>query len=867
MKQRICAVVVILLCLTVLGAWAIPPATINIHGALTAPDGTPLTGTRAYVVKFFDADALGTQLGGDLTGATMLSPEGLFNIPVVPPVEVLSAGSVWYELAIDTDVPVDGNAADDFFPERVRVHSVPFVRQAAEAEHVDAANIGNGVLDDAELDALDGVSGNVQTQIDAKVDDADLDLKADDADLVTHTGDTANPHTVTADQVGLGNVDNTADLAKPVSTAVQTALDAKAGDADLTAHEGDTANPHVVTKAQVGLGNADDTSDLNKPVSTDTQTALDLKADDADLTTHEGDAANPHTVTKAQVGLDNVDNTADADKPVSTAAQAALDAKANGADVYTKIDVDLSQAAQDVNILAKANAVDVYDKAASDGRYLQTESDTLAAVTERGAATNDLVTLGGGAQVDTVTENTLDNGVTLEGVKAKDSVLELAQVSAPSPATNRLYNVGGTAFFGGTQLGYPWTVVTGTAQTMASNHGYVANRASLVSFTLPVSAELVVGDTVRVTGMGAGGWKIAQGIGQYIRLSGVDIPIIGADWTARGSDGHWACVASSWDGQILLAGQSASGSGSGYLRRSTNSGASWTSLTGTGEHTWSHVSSSADGSCLLAAPNYGYLYTSSDGGVSWTKHTEVAQCSWRGTAMSADGAKHYAGGLDNQVYASSNGGTTWAATSAVTGRWWCMACSSDGAQVVAAEYGGYIYRSSDSGAAWTQLTGAGNRDWRSITSSSSGTKLAAGLFGGTIYISPDAGASWSATGAGSANWNDLASSSDGTRLLAARSSGYLQVSTDSGISWKSCTSGGSRNWYGVAVSADVSRLVAVSNYGKIYTSSSMFAASLDTTTSGTAGSLSGAMGDAVELQYIGGDTFVPISHEGSLGAQ
>lgn len=45
-------------------------------------------------------------------------------------------------------------------------------------------------------------------------------------------------------------------------------------------------NPHGVTKAQVGLGNVDDTSDADKPISTATQSALDLKAnvDSAALT-------------------------------------------------------------------------------------------------------------------------------------------------------------------------------------------------------------------------------------------------------------------------------------------------------------------------------------------------------------------------------------------------------------------------------------------------------------------------------------------------------------------------------------------------------------------------------------------------------
>ena len=97
--------------------------------------------------------------------------------------------------------------------------------------------------------------------------------------VAPHIADTVNPHSVTKSQVGLGNVDNTADADKPVSTAQQTALDLKADDSDLTAHTGNTSNPHAVSKAQVGLTSADDTSDTDKPVSTAQQTALDLKQD------------------------------------------------------------------------------------------------------------------------------------------------------------------------------------------------------------------------------------------------------------------------------------------------------------------------------------------------------------------------------------------------------------------------------------------------------------------------------------------------------------------------------------------------------------------------------------------------------------
>ena len=105
----------------------------------------------------------------------------------------------------------------------------------------------------------------------------------------------------------------------------------------LEVHEGDFENPHQVTKAQVGLGNVDNTSDLSKPVSTAQQAALDLKQNITDnaLTTnnktvvgainelrtaigdsgenlsqqladHIADKDNPHEVTTAQLGIHEV---------------------------------------------------------------------------------------------------------------------------------------------------------------------------------------------------------------------------------------------------------------------------------------------------------------------------------------------------------------------------------------------------------------------------------------------------------------------------------------------------------------------------------------------------------------------------------
>ena len=50
-------------------------------------------------------------------------------------------------------------------------------------------------------------------------------------------------------------------------------------DATIESHVNSINNPHGVTKEQIGLSNVDDTSDMDKPISTAMQEALDLKTD------------------------------------------------------------------------------------------------------------------------------------------------------------------------------------------------------------------------------------------------------------------------------------------------------------------------------------------------------------------------------------------------------------------------------------------------------------------------------------------------------------------------------------------------------------------------------------------------------------
>jgi len=89
---------------------------------------------------------------------------------------------------------------------------------------------------------------NLQTQINNKVekvtgkglstnDFSDLEKEK----LDNHVLNTNNPHGVTKTQLGLGNVDNTSDINKPVSTATQTALNAKVNTSDIVDNTSSTA--------------------------------------------------------------------------------------------------------------------------------------------------------------------------------------------------------------------------------------------------------------------------------------------------------------------------------------------------------------------------------------------------------------------------------------------------------------------------------------------------------------------------------------------------------------------------------------------------------------------------------------------------
>lgn len=117
-----------------------------------------------------------------------------------------------------------------------------------------------------------------------------------------------------------------------------------------------------------------------------------------------------------------------------------------------------------------------------------------------------------GGSSNLITSQLLTNGQLMIGNTGNDPTA--ATLTAGTGIS--IVNASGSITINATGSGLSWVVVSGTSATMAVNTGYTSNNAGLVTLTMPSTAA--VGDTLVVTGLGAGGWTIAQNSGQLIHV-------------------------------------------------------------------------------------------------------------------------------------------------------------------------------------------------------------------------------------------------------------------------------------------------------------------------------------------------------------
>ena len=137
------------------------------------------------------------------------------------------------------------------------------------------------------------MSSSDKTKLDRLKDQADItsDINAVQTNLETHINNKSNPHKVTKDQVGLGNVDNTSDANKPISNATQTALNGKFSATDGNALKQRVDNiPELVA---TGITIASDNDSVN--ISLDKTSIVDG--------TLSGTTININSATASKAGI------------------------------------------------------------------------------------------------------------------------------------------------------------------------------------------------------------------------------------------------------------------------------------------------------------------------------------------------------------------------------------------------------------------------------------------------------------------------------------------------------------------------------------------------------------------------------------
>lgn len=367
----------------------------------------------------------------------------------------------------------------------------------------------------------------------------------------------------------------------------------------------------------------------------------------------------------------------------------------------------------------------------------------------------------------------------------------------------------------------PAVRVSGAAATNSPGTYAATNPNAPAVFSLPMSSS--VGDIVRLTGTGAGGWELM------------------GPWTGRESERLWAGIAAASGGTHAIG--CALG---GRLYLSADDGLTWTAREST--RSWRSVAMSADGSRAFATTsNDAYVYTSSDFGATWTQRPFPASHTLA-IATSANGLKLLAandgGGNGGFLYTSTDSGVSWTARKNDAPRHWLsVASSADGTKLVAVHRSdtapGGLYTSTDSGVTWTERDTP--RDWRVVASNADGTVLVAGVRNGFLYVSTDSGLTWTQR-ANTDLWYCASVSADGTRILAGANPGRFRISLDQGLTW--IDQDASRSFNGAAMSGDGLK---------------MYLAPAGSTLLTYGRTASGGQGTSTSYQYVGNGVWIPVA--------
>jgi|LakMenE01Jun11ns_1017448.scaffolds.fasta_scaffold9946282_3 hypothetical protein len=248
--------------LNILDGATLSVTELNYVDGVTSAIQTQLNNKQAVVTDVSDTE-IGYLNGVTSAIQTQLDAKAPSSSPTFTGTVVLPSGTVTSAMILDgtiANADISATAAIDWT--KISASSTISETELGYLDGVTSAiqtqlsgkqaTVAN--VSDVEIGYLDGVTSSIQTQLDAK----STDSKTETLTNKTLTSPVINtPTGITKSDVGLGNVDNTADSNKPVSTATQTALDLKLALAGgtmigaLTLSADPSSSLHAATKQYV----------------------------------------------------------------------------------------------------------------------------------------------------------------------------------------------------------------------------------------------------------------------------------------------------------------------------------------------------------------------------------------------------------------------------------------------------------------------------------------------------------------------------------------------------------------------------------------------------------------------------------------